>query len=393
MRHLISLVLVIGFVFCAHGASANDHDRLNPGAATAIISVERQIAALEATIAAKKAQLRQLKKQQSASLSAKSDQQKASTAAGGGDFKRFQKIYVREGGYAWEKKDKEKPVRPDPCNPQRLFIRANSLDNYLYGITPANKAKGASVNWTDDRKTKATTAKINGMISYVLLRDLCPVTPPGDVPFISGYALAPFVLGNGALTHPQSKKEQSIAKFGAEAQLELSRMIVQRQVFTLAPYYLTDFRGEAVANGLDGYWDLYDATLHLGGYINNDPNLGWFVQLRGEVDARHVSEPGLTNLKKADYAWVGGTARLNMFFFPFSDSVPEFLQNRLSLIASANWFRDLKSGLEARKYVVTLAYKLSAAGNSAIAFEYSKGTDKDSLVKADQYVLKLTYAY
>jgi len=34
-----------------------------------------------------------------------------------------------------------KPPRANPCEPQRLFVRGDSMDNLLYDITPAAKAK------------------------------------------------------------------------------------------------------------------------------------------------------------------------------------------------------------------------------------------------------------
>jgi hypothetical protein len=48
--------------------------------------------------------------------------------------------------------------------------------------------------------------------------------------------------------------------------------------------------------------------LHLGGYLDTDPYLGWFAQLRGEVDEIEVSNVGVTNLSKTSYSWVEGTA-------------------------------------------------------------------------------------
>jgi hypothetical protein len=316
----------------------------------------------------------------------------AQTAAG--DTARFQKLYLREIGYPEEATAPvQKAAPPDPCNPQRFFIRANSLDNYLYGITPASKAKGASISYTDDHVAGTKTATINGMLSYVVLRDLCPTTPPGDAPFFSGYSVAPFILGQGNYTEPRAKTEHSVLKFGVENEFELARFIIPRQVFTFAPYAETDYRGIARVYGANGYWDLYDANLHLGGYINSDPYLGWFVQLRGETDIRQVDAIGVTNLTKTSYAWIGGTARLNMYLFPLATDVPEIVRNRFSLIASANYFTDLQSGMSVHMYSVTFAYKITPDGSSSIGFEYDYGTDKETLVKSNQYLITLSYAY
>jgi hypothetical protein len=327
---------------------------------------------------------------------AKQGKQKVATAAHPDDFSTFQKQYLREINYQAEADVPAPPVVPqNECDPQRLFIRSDSLDNYLYGITPASKAKGASISYTDDLQKSLQTLTVNGMVSYVIARNLCINTPANDVPFVSAYSLAPFVNAQGNFTQPEAKTEKSSLKFGTEAQVEVSQLIFPRQVFTLAPFYQTDFRGIAQIDGVSAYWDVYDANLHLGGYVSTplEPNLGWFVQLRGEADALKVTVPGLTNLVKSNYEWVGGTARLNMFFFPLATNVPVFLQNRVSFIATVDAFHDMNSGQNITKYTAALAYKITPDGASSISLEYDKGTDKDTLNVLNQYLLKLTYAY
>jgi hypothetical protein len=141
------------------------------------------------------------------------------------------------------------------------------------------------------------------------------------------------------------------------------------------------------------YWDPYDPNLHLGGYINTNPYLGWFLQIRGEADVFNVSNPGLTNLSKTSYAWVGGTARLNMYFFPLAEDVLPWLRNRFSFFARVDLFHDLHSGMDVNIYTVALKYMISENGSSGVELAYSEGTDKNTLVRAHQYSLKLTYAY
>ena len=264
----------------------------------------------------------------------------------------YQQELLRELGYPREAAAAAppKPTSTDPCNPQRLFIRANSLDNYLYGITPASKAKGASISYTDDRLAGTQNATINGMVSYVAFRDICPPTPPGDAPFFSGYSIAPFVLGQGNYTQPKLKTEHSALQFGVENQFEISRSWLPRQVFTIAPYVQTDYRDLARAEGVKVYWDPYDADLHLGGYIDTNPYLGWFVQLRGEADAIDVNSVGVTNLTKTNYDWVGGTAALNMYFLPSDPNVPDWIRNRFAFYATASYFTDARSGRDIHYY-------------------------------------------
>jgi hypothetical protein len=90
---------------------------------------------------------------------------------------------------------------------------------------------------------------------------------------------------------------------------------------------------------------------------------------------------------------VGGTARLNMFFLPYAMEVPDFIRNRFAFYAVANYFTDTRSGMNIHMYTANLAYKIAADGSSSISFEYDQGTDKDTLVKSNKYVVSLTYAY
>lgn len=288
----------------------------------------------------------------------------------------FERALVRSGQAAPDKPVAEDPVKTPFCKQdQRLFIRADSLDNYnyLYTTPSVEDAQGASITFTDDRVSKTRTLAIDGQISYVLFRDLCPETPKQYIPFISGWAAVPYLAASGNFTSPRSKNEESSTKIGVENQFELARGFglfgdfPLRQMFTFAPYYQSDFRGEARAYGFNGYWDAYDLRYHLGGYVKNDPYLGWFVQLRGEADIRQVDVPGVTGLTKSAYEWAGVTARLTMNFLPFAD-VPDWLLNRFSFIATAKYYHDFKSGMDVNLYQALLKYRLNPY--SSIAFEY-----------------------
>lgn len=366
---------------------------VEPAAADTLASLKKEIDLRAAELAQKKTQYEALLKRTSGPSSKGKAAAVSNAEPWKGMFERYQKQYVREGHYDWETVEKVKPAKSDPCNPQRLFVRADSLDNYLYGITPTSKAKGASVSYLNDQVAGTQNIGLNGMVSYVVARSLCPETPLGDAPFISGYSIAPYVQGQGSITIPQSKREQSTAKVGVEAEVEISRGFPLRQVFTVAPYFLSDYRGVARVQGVNAYWDAYDADLHLGGYINTNPYLGWFVQVRGEADVRDVQTVGFTNLDKSRYAWLGGTVRASFFLFPSAMNVDPALRNRISFIGEASWFDDLRTGHQIRKYVATAKYNISDSGNSSIQLEYTRGTDKETLVYLNQVLVKLTYAY
>ena len=136
-------------------------------------------------------------------------------------------------------------------------------------------------------------------------------------------------------------------------------------------------------------------TLHLGGYINANPYLGWFVQLRGEADIREVNAVGVTNLDLGRYAWLGGTLRASFFLFPFDMNVNPLLRNRLSFIGEANWFTDANTGRNIHKYVATAKYNISEQGNlvdpGGVIAQY--GQVRRWWAWNQKILVKLAYAY
>ncbi len=352
-------------------------------------ALKEQIATLQSQLAALQAQ--------SAGKPAKPTAAKPAVAKPGmGDFSRFATQFNREHGYSEEAKPAVQPPTPDACKPQQVYLRSDSIDNYLYGVTPASKAKGAAISWLNDYEGHAQTLSIDGMASFLMFSDLCPKTPQDRGTFASGWAIAPFVEAHGKLLSPRTAKEQSSLKSGVQFQAEVSSIggFPARQVFTLAPYHQTDFRGLGRIEGLSARWDLYDADRHLGGYIPEPGSpLGWFVQLQGEADLRRVEDVGVTALTKANYAWLGGTSRLSLFLFP-GGTGPEWLQGRASFLQSVSWFHDADGHHpNISQSVSTLKYALTPEGSSSLALEYTSGTAKDTLEKSRQILLKLLYAY
>ena len=90
----------------------------------------------------------------------------------------------------------------DTAGASKLFVRAAdqmdnfNYDNYLINPTStAADAKGASVSYTDNKAMANQTATIDASASYLWFGGLCD-SPFSDrnIPFITGYAVAPFVL-------------------------------------------------------------------------------------------------------------------------------------------------------------------------------------------------------
>lgn len=311
------------------------------------------------------------------------------------------------------------PAADAPDNPcdKRLFIRADPLDNYHYAVAfGADTAKGATVSYTDDRISSKQSASINALISYVLVAEACTKVDDPTRPFI-GFAVAPWFAANGNWDKPFNKKtDLSALKTGADFQLHVSttQWELKDQYFAISPYVQTDFQDIARVSGANFSWEPVIPKLRLGFGANNY-YYGWFWQFRGEADVRNVSNPGMTGLVKGNYEWLGETARINLALFPLNppgSPWSTWLYKRFSLIGTQQYYWDANSGQEVRFYSVTLQYKLSPCkkdkpdptnpdpypdcsiqGSSSLSFEYDHGTDKDTMIKANKYLVKLGYSY
>ncbi len=301
----------------------------------------------------------------------------------------------REHGIPLTQLAEQKPAPSGgPCKSgQGLYIRRDRADISVYNNSiDKSAAKGASLSYTNDRLSGSEVAEIHGTASYVAARDPCVERPAGtsiSEPFVSGYALAGWVSADGTFSSNRST-EKSALKFGVDAQAEVfSGAIFDAQYFTLSPYYQTDFRGDASAYGMTASWEPFLLSWKLGGsYQQVSPWFDFFWQLKAESDVLHVAEVGLTSLRPgADYAWQGGTVRLNAFPFP------EFLSYRLSFITVYNYYWDAKSGDEIWFVNPALAYNIVEDGSTSVSLEYKKGTEKSTLKETDRYVLSLNYKF
>jgi hypothetical protein len=294
-------------------------------------------------------------------------------------------------------------------NAQRFYVRQNALDAfyYLYPSIPdpknsgsssdssssASKASGANLSWTNDRLNRSQVFNIQAYTGFVVARQL-DLRPSNDdsTPYVSKWAIAPWLYANGLLDQPAKTTDKSALQFGGETQIEVSRLgpFAITDV-RFAPYYQTDFRGIANIQGIDALVEPYNLGALLGGADHAISDLMFFYwRLIGEADIRHVTAAGLTNMKSdTEYAWLGGSLQFKASFFPNSPN--STLANRIYLTGTAQWFDSLSAQPGLQNYVAELGYNLDPAGTSSISLQYSHGTDKSTLVKADQYKAQLNF--
>jgi len=311
---------------------------------------------------------------------------------------------------------KATPPVQDPCKTdKRLFVRADSLDNSYYLVTPAapGNAKGASISYTNDQVQGTQTAAVNGVVSYIVAGSgVCGVQIDNDV---VTWAIAPWVSSSGTWNEPVKKGESDALKGGADFQLGILApdFLNSQHYFILSPFAQTDYRDTAHASGVSLAYEPVFPIIYLGqsrgplidGYLNA------YWELQAQSEFRDVTSPGLTNLTKGNYEWFGDTIRGHLFLFPdfaySSQTWPSQIANRLSIIGTAQYYIDARSSTEIRAYSAEVQYKLTgcsegdksskcqagSSDSSAISFEYDRGTDKDTLVFKKQYLAKFSYKY
>jgi hypothetical protein len=282
---------------------------------------------------------------------------------------------------------------------QGFYLRRDKLDISIYNQSiDASAAEGAAISYTGDRENDTDTAEIHALGAWVFARNPCaPIgEPPIGRPYISGYAFAASVLGDGTLTADQTD-EKSVLKPGMDAQIEFANgPIFDLQALTATPYYLTDFRGEAQGYGFSATWQPYQLDWFLGGsYHQFSSAFDFFYLLKAEADGLRVDNSGLTGLAaNTDYLWLGGTARLNAF------PLPNPFNYRLTWITSYAYYADVNSNNSLNNsnrnvhlLTTSLNYNFTETGKTSISVEYQNGTNRDTLEKLNQYLVTLNVKY
>jgi hypothetical protein len=300
--------------------------------------------------------------------------------------------------------------------PQRLFVRMDPLDNFFYTYGTSQQAAGASISYTENQLapgsngafTTTQTATVTGIVSYTLLKE------PYDSKS-TGFSWMPavWVSANGNWDNPlKPTTDLNALKTGFDFQFHHEPggsvlRFLNDDYYSIAPYYQTDFRGVAHAEGVRLAWEPVLSAAYLGqsnGPLNNFINGFW--EVRPETTFLEVSNPGLTNLTRGSYTWSGGIARVYLYPFPtyspnfWSPDLAKYLADRFTFIATAEYFWDAYSHTDVRYYSAQLQYALLGCPKkdapcdqptASISFEYDHGADPDTLLVSSKYLGKLNY--
>ena len=287
--------------------------------------------------------------------------------------------------------DKPNPAKTSPCDAQKgLYVRRDKADISIYTASiDKSVAKGASVSFTHDNRVNSDTATIKGVASYVVTRDPCVERGKDqgvDDALVSGYAIAPYLSLDGKAS--EGKKDKSAARAGVDAQFSvLGGAIFDNQYYTISPYFQTDFDLDASIFGASATWEPALLGARLGGsYTQFSTVVDFFWQLPLEVDVMTVDDPGLTGLKDdTEYAWLGGTAKMNAFL------LPNVFEDRLYLVNQLSYFWDAIGQKDALYYSSELGLNLTEDGSTSISLQFQKGREKQTLEKKNQILINLNY--
>ena len=306
------------------------------------------------------------------------------------------------------------PASPSSCGlTPYLFVRHDRLDTFQLreDAVPLSGAKGASISWTNDQLSGSNSLTVNGRVQYLMFGydglTPCengnvgnPYTPFDPYASHYGYAIAPFVDAQGTINSPAKKTDSNNLQVGLDAQLSvLGGPIFDHQYFILTPYYQTDFNGTADIQGIRAGWEPVAPDIHLGGYFGvPNPYVGWFWQLRGEFDEKHVTTVGSTGLALGNYDWFGGTAQLHLQFFPGRKDIDPFwvspapaLVDRFYSNITFKSYWDAVSERTVSWFEGEVGFNLTSDGKSSVSVKYDKGTDKDTLLATQKYLLTVNY--
>jgi hypothetical protein len=259
---------------------------------------------------------------------------------------------------------------------QRWFLRKNRLDISVYNDSfSASAAEGASINATWDGIEDETSLNIQGILTYVLLRNTDPTKDiEGHSGYLAGYALAPWVEVNQVGNVTTDEFTQDKLAFGLAGQLEYTGgPFFGNQVLTFKPYYQTDRDFEAEIYGGTATWEPYNTSLGigLGERTILFHGLDYTLQVHADVDYMDVVNPGLTGLTAGtEFVWLGGGVKPTFWI------LPSMFEDRLYAVVHPTWYYDAVSGEDAFLFNSTLNYNLGEKGFTAISVSYQNGLDR-----------------
>lgn len=315
------------------------------------------------------------------------------------------RLTFEETGIPFERFASKPASKEDEKRKQRFFLRRDRIDIGLASSIPSfSGVSGASISTTRDYTKSETVWNVQGVASYLLWKNTAAGAGEhaAGEPYISGYALAPFVEFSGRTSSLQSKPVEDRLLFGGLGQFEIfSGPLFDKQLITLSGYHQTDFLGQADINGGKITWEPAALGWGLGSIKPFMRIIDYTWRFAASGDFRAVGNPGRTNLQaNSEYIWLGAQPMLKIWPFPkriwqlpdlfhsaYVKLSPSYFHNAANVSGKASPEKDAWS------FSGTLGFNIDPKGHASIEVEYKTGMDYMTGVKSDQLQSNLTLKY
>jgi hypothetical protein len=295
---------------------------------------------------------------------------------------------------------------PPPAASRTFFIardRLNELGEFALPPAFLTTPLGATLSPSADFQHKTEKLSAQAYVGWLLAGNRGSSDP-------ITFGVGPAITLDGSYANPISKTSPALSsvRVGPDFQFGTHNTGEAYVYGAVAPFYQTDFRGDARAGGVDIQVEPYANAWALGGKAPpavpdspNPPPIGFYWQIVPEAQLLDVGTPGQTLYKPGFYPWLGGTAQATFLLFPEDKATSPNPLDRLSATVGYKYFGDAGGTRRpVNLFQAELDYKLppyskfiDANGIPSIGLIYSQGTDVETLQYSRQVSVQFSYKY
>ena len=249
---------------------------------------------------------------------------------------------------------------------------------------------GALFSLSHDRLSGQTDWKVAGALAWVPkgASNRCLLAGATEEPTgaaLSAFALAPYISFNG--TGDSTATGTSDLSFGVLGQFQVFGGAFDLQEFSIAPYFRTDFQGDAEVYGLTASWKPYHFESRLNGLQGDFGKRSFDWSFGAQVNYLTVQKGGNSGLVSGtEHAWAGFDLGAGYTFSSVGD-------HGLRLSAGVSAYHDVSNSVTAVKYDAAARLGLSKDNRTSLELLYEKGKDRLTMQDVDGVTLNLRLSF